>query len=739
MEEPSVLDYIKALLTPWKGKPPAIPGEGESIEQPAGGEPAPAAGDEESLTEPNNLPGDQVGEPAGKAKRLAAPIPWRSGIAFLLALIAQFYLEPPDQRVSPAVILYGFSLAFIVFAIVRKEWVVPEYLDERSDKRMSVQIQRKPLFVAIPLLLLAFVLFGWGDRYEFSALNLVLWVAGGAGVVLALWDREEGQVSLWARVKGFVRHPGWTFRISTWTVLVGVIVAGILFFRFYRLDQVPGEMFSDHAEKLLDVADVLQGKLYTFFPRNTGREAIQMYLTALVGMVFGSGLSFMSLKIGTALAGVLSLPYIYLLGKEIGGRWVGLTALLLAGIAYWPNVISRIGLRFPLYPLFVAPTLFYLIRGLRYRQRNDFIWAGIALGLGLHGYSPTRFLPFVVVAAVILYLVHRQSQKNRQETISALVLLAMVSLVVFLPLLRYALSEPQMFGYRALSRLAETESQYTAPAVIIFFQNLWKSLIMFFYNNGNIWVHSVTSRPALDVVTAASYFLGTVLVLVRYLQKRNWLDLFLLVSVPLLMMPSILSLAFPDENPSLNRSGGAIVPVFILAAIGLTSLVKTLRKRFSSSGGMIGVAGLTAILLFISLSANYDLVFRQFDRQFMGGAWNTSQIGGVIRGFSQSQGNAETAYVIPYPHWVDTRLVGINAGYPLRDYALGVDQIETTLAEPRAKLFVLNTQHTEAVQKVQDLYPNGSLYLYDVELEGKDFLLYFVPPADSISSPVEQP
>ena len=72
-------------------------------------------------------------------------------------------------------------------------------------------------------------------------------------------------------------------------------------------------------------------------------------------------------------------------------------ALLFAGIAYWPNVISRVGLRFPLYPLFVAPTLFYLLRGLRTRNRNDFILSGIALGIGLHGYSPIRILPFVVV------------------------------------------------------------------------------------------------------------------------------------------------------------------------------------------------------------------------------------------------------------------------------------------------------------------------------------------------------
>ncbi len=127
-------------------------------------------------------------------------------------------------------------------------------------------------------------------------------------------------------------------------------------------------MFSDHAEKLLDVGEVLQGQFSIFFPRNTGREAIQMYLTAAVSMLFGTGLSFMSLKLGTALAGIFALPFIYLLAKEIGGRRLGLLAFFLAAVAYWPNVISRVGLRFPLYPLFVAPMLYFIIKGFEDRQ-----------------------------------------------------------------------------------------------------------------------------------------------------------------------------------------------------------------------------------------------------------------------------------------------------------------------------------------------------------------------------------
>jgi 4-amino-4-deoxy-L-arabinose transferase-like glycosyltransferase len=137
---------------------------------------------------------------------------------------------------------------------------------------------------------------------------------------------------------------------------------------------------------------------------------------------------------------------------------VGLFALLFAGIGYWPNVISRVGLRFPLYPMFVAPTLYYLIRGLRTSNRNDFILTGLALGIGLHGYTPIRILPILVLITVGLFLLHPQAKGRRLQVISGLLVLVLISLIIFLPLLRFALEFPTLFDFRAFSRLGITES-----------------------------------------------------------------------------------------------------------------------------------------------------------------------------------------------------------------------------------------------------------------------------------------
>jgi len=292
------------------------------------------------------------------------------------------------------------------------------------------------------------------------------------------------------------------------------------------------------------------------------------------------------------------------------------------------------------------------------------------------------------------------------------------------------LSNMDSFSYRMLTRMTDVEQPLSDPAWQVFLENLWGAMTMFFWDDGEIWVHSVTHRPALSVVSAALFFLGGGMLTVRYLRRRDWLDAFLLVSIPLLMMTSVLSLAFPGENPSLNRTGGALIPVFLIVGIALDGLLTTLEGSLNRPlWGQRLAGGVGVLLLAWSCAQDYDLVFRQYTNYFALASWNTSELGAVIRQFADTIGEEDTAWVVPYPHWVDTRLVGIRAGVPLRDYALWPDQLSQTLDDPRAKLFLFKPEDVTAMETLRELYPTGVLQLYDSEIEGKDFYVYFVPPA----------
>ncbi|GAB4416124.1 MAG: hypothetical protein Kow002_01710 [Anaerolineales bacterium] len=716
--EPTVLDLFKSIFKDWRSFANFIGSLFDAARREQFNREL--AEEHEIIAEPEPSASHADVQPATR-------FPWRALLGLGFALMAQRLLEPPGREAAYGTGLYIVAFGFILWAVFADRWELRPHRPEHARTDPET-IWLLPIILATLLAFAAFIAFG--DN-RFTLLNLSIWIVSVALFVYSLWlpyRRARAQHTPESRRKQIL-----------WNLLLLGVAALAIFFRAYRIGDVPLEPFSDHAEKILDVYEVTLGQTRIFFPRNTGREAFQMYWTVLVDWIFGTGLSFLSLKIGTVLLGLLTLPYIYLLGVEIGGRRVGLFVLLLAGIGYWPNVISRVGLRFPLYPLFVAPTLFYLIRGLRTRNRNDFILSGLFLGLGLHGYSPIRILPFVVLIAFGLYLLHAQSKGNRRSAFLWLVILGLTSLFMFTPLLRYWVDNPAEFSYRAFSRLGSVEQPLAEPAIKIFFANLWDGLLMFNWDNGEIWVHSVTHRPALDVVSGTLFLIGVLLVLIRYLRRRHWLDLFLLLSIPLLALPSILSLAYPGENPALNRAGGAYIPAFLLAALALDALVAAIVHTTGAGSGR-GVMraslawGLTGILLFWSGIQNYDLVFVQYARQFENGAWNSSEMGAVIEEFREQYGTTDTVWIVPFPHWVDTRLPGVWAGVPNRDFAVWPENLAETVQYAGPKLFIVKADMNRpeandqaSLDALRQLYPQGTLEFHPSDVIGHEFWVYFVP------------
>lgn len=667
----------------------------------------------------------------------STPIAWFALAALGLALFAQRLFEPPNASAVGGITFYVAALGLLLWSVLRGQWLLAPPL-ESSSARDPLTFNRFAFVISIPFAVLAFLFFS-GNL--FTGFNLTLWFITLGLFIGSLWLHDPQAPSMWRRLRTFFGRKKWQITVGRWTILLLVVSAIIIFFRIYHLQQTPNEPFSDHAEKILDVYDVSQGQTHIFFPRNTGREAIQMYWTLVMSWVFGTGLSYLSLKIGTILLGLFTLPYIYLLGKEIANPRVGLIALFFAGIGYWPNVISRIGLRFPLYPLFVAPVLLYLLRGLRTHNRNDFIIAGIFLGLGLHGYTPFRIVPLLVIAALVLYLLHARSKGTRQDATVWLVIVSLTSFTVFLPLLRYATENPDLFSYRAFSRLDAGQS-LPAPWYQIFLSNTWNALTMLNWNDGVVWVNSLPGRPALDVVSGALFLIGVVLLLVRYFQKRQWLDLFLVVSIPILMLPSILALAFPTENPELNRTGGAYVPTFLIVGLALDGLITALGRRpirsvrpdGSRERMPVWAYALIGGLLFYSAAQNYDIVFRQFDQNYRSGAWNTSEMGAIIKQFELTYGETDTVWIVPFPFWVDTRLPGVWAGIPNRDFALWTDQLPESLKSSGTKLFMVKANLQDPAQNdqksidaLEEIYPRGSLSLHKSNIPNHDFWIYFVP------------
>lgn len=707
-QEPSLLDYFHYLLRVWKMRlmlrpPEEIPPFGfDQLEE----EKTPLAA--AAASTPQQRP----------AFSLTLRLPWRPLTALLLALAAQTNLEPPRSDPILATALYLAAFFFLGWALWQREWTLPALPTQEIHSDSGAMHQRQAILGAI-FGVGAFLLFGGG---KFNPLNLTFWLASLALTVYGLWQGEV-DIRAWAlRLRAFFTRPKWTLRLSRWQLLLLLTAVLALFFRLYRLADIPAEPISDHYQKLLDVNDILNGTYPIFFERNTGREFIQMYWTALLIRLFDTGVTFFSLKLGTALFGLFTLPYMYLLGKETGNRRVAFFALLFTALAYWPNVIARVGLRFPLYPLFTAPVIYHLLRGLRLQNRNDFILAGLFLGLGLNGYSPYRIVPALVLVTFGLFLLHQRSGLLRRQAIIYLALTAFFAFLPFLPLLRYTQERPQAFFLRSLTRMGEAERAYPGSPLEIFVQNNIAAAKMFNLNNNNVWLNSVIERPALDIVGGALFLFGLGLVAARYLRQRDWRDLFLLLSLPILMLPSTLSLAFPVENPSINRAGGAYVIVFLLISLALDGLLQGLSAKGWRKTALAVFLGLAAW----SAAQNYDLVFRQYANQVRVINWNYSDLARVIDSFTAAGNPLGNARIVAYPYWVDTRVVPVLLKNPNPEIDLTIwpEQIADTLAYPGNKIFLINQGDENALRMLQTVYPQGQLSLFVEPENNKNFWVF---------------
>ncbi len=374
-------------------------------------------------------------------------------------------------------------------ALLKKEWLIP---DVRLEETMVMDLQFKtiPFLVCLPFILLTFATM---SHNSFTTLNVLIWLATIFLALAAFWEPEFNFRELVKKVIAYIREPFLNLHLTWWNLLVIAVFLVGAFFHFYKLSSVPLDMTSDHIEKALNVNEILTGTYPIFMPTNGGREPIQFYIIAALIKWFGASISFTTMKLSVTLVFMVGLIFVYKLGKELGNRWTGLLAMLFMGMAQWTNIITRVGLRLVLCPVFVALVMYYLLKGLRTRKRNCFICSGIFLGLGLMGYSAFRIMPLVVVAAILIYIFHQKTKPEKKQAWWALGVITIFAVILALPLLSIR------FEFRAISHCAHGHPHDSAVSPLAenvswcFFFSTPGTLQQPFWKGRQPWFISVTT------------------------------------------------------------------------------------------------------------------------------------------------------------------------------------------------------------------------------------------------------
>ncbi|MCL4814590.1 MAG: glycosyltransferase family 39 protein [Vicinamibacteraceae bacterium] len=575
--------------------------------------------------------------------------------------------------------------------------------------------RRAVLLASVACAAMAFV--GTGGN-QFTPLGVLAWLTSIVLAALAFWPRQVPGRHDAGPVPADRASPG----VRVALAFAVLVAAG---FRLAALESSPPEMTSDHVEKLLDMGRVLAGARPVFFEGNGGREPLHFYLAALV---VGSGLTGFELKalqVPTALAGVLTVPLVYLLGVEFTARRrVGVLAALLFASGWWPVVSSRVGLRFAFAPLFASLATWLVVRGLQ-RGRHDLLVLGaLALGAGFYGYTAFRIVPVVIVVAVGLHAWSRSTRGAWRLALQRLLMIGAIVAVVVVPLARVAVDDPGNFWKRTATRMLTAERPYEEAVPSLIAKSAWRSAGMFWRNGGSGWIMGPPGEPALDLVVRVLFAAGLVAVARRVWTRGGWVDWLLLAAVPLLVVPSALALAFPVEVPSLNRSACAQTVVFIVAAIGLDALWRRAPGR-ARPGVQCAVVG---VVLAVSAASNARVVFDRYPAVYRTAAPNAGEVAREVRAFAESEGRWDAVWIWARAHWLDARAVGIHAGQPgwanvVADWA----DAERRLAEasPGPVLFVVHPRDRDVLARLRAAYPDGvATRIASAVSPSKDFVTF---------------
>jgi hypothetical protein len=692
----------------------------------------------EPVAVPETPPPETAAAPPAAAlphQRLTQRATWLVVLRLLaacgLALLAQYMLT--QEYVWGAVLFFIGAAALVMVDVPPVPLLRARLPTLRTPRLLPADWRYLAMAAAVAMSIGAFYT-NINNRY--TPLGVTLWLGSLVCWWVAFADMRPGQ---WWTTPRRAAQQAWR-RVRGAPIIIALLLGLLLIgaaFRFALLDVNPYDMNSDQVEKLLDVRDVLSGDPYVFFERNTGREPWQFYWTAALVQMFDLPLSFLTLKIGTALIGFLMLPAVFLIAYEVFGTRTALLALLFAAVTFWAVIPARFGLRYPLAPCAVAWTVAFLITGLKHGNRNAMLGAGLWAGIGMQGYTAYRLMvivvPLIVAAWAIWLLVQRERGRVLRAVQDGFIALGFTVLTM-VPLLRYGLENPEMLMHRAATRLTDAERSIEGDTFMILLDNIRRVLLSFHYVDDLVWVVSVPGEMMLDKVLGALLVVGIAGVVLLSVRRRDPWPLIVLGAGILMLMSSALSIAFPGENPSTVRTGGAIPMLIIVCAVVPGMLLDTLRHVTRPVLQTVTLSGVAALCVG-AVYLNYDQVFRAYPESYCPRVSNARDMAAVAEEHLRAGYPPENLWLVANPDFwfVDKRAVGIWLGsFEIPHVVIGAEEAETIDLHGEPGTFLLSAEDPATLALLRDEYPSGEAFFFGAsqcpEVDSKHFVMYMTDP-----------
>lgn len=396
----------------------------------------------------------------------------------------------------------------------------------------------------------------------------------------------------------------WLYRSNVFISFVTLLAA---FLRFFQLERLPPGFHFDLAFNAFDIARLMQGDLHIFFPANTGREPLFIYMQA--GVTAFLGLTPFALRVTSASVGLLTIPLIYAWARGMFKlRAIALLTALFATISFWHIFYSRDGLRVILAAPLTLLVFWFLWQAVQSGRPRDFVFTGVALALAFYTYPSARLLPFAVLLLTVFAMWLNRSMAR--VLLRGILITASVSILLCLPLGIYFWLHPDEFLSHTLqvSLLAPDAGQDLAGELVA---NLGHVLGMFFIAGDQGLIRNLPGRPIFDPFLAILFVVGLGVLASALLNPRRSVPdrlraTFIVTWIGISLVTALVS----DDAPNLLRTLPALPAIMLLPASGAITVWNYLQSPRARRIAMIALAGMIALSGALSFR-DYFIVFAE--------------------------------------------------------------------------------------------------------------------------------
>ncbi len=390
---------------------------------------------------------------------------------------------------------------------------------------------------------------------------LTLWFAAGAFYIFAF----RGPLPALANVKLWLRNH------RTELVFVAGITFAAALLRFYKLGVYPRVIDGDEGLLGLFSQSTVSGTFANPFALWENFGALYLQVVYLAIRIFGP--TPFALRILPAISGILAVPALYLLARQIAGKKVALLSIAMLAISHTHINFSRIGAVGYIHGSWLIPMeLFLLLRGLEHRKTWMTAASGVLLAIHFSVYLSSQ----VVIALILVFMVILLIFKRKWFLKVYRQALAFWGgfLIMILPELAYIIKNPNAF-FNRLTQDGSFQTGWLAETMANTGQSLLQVLLgrvshafmsLIYYPSLDFYG---SSYPMLTLFVSVFFLIGLIVALVK-VRKTGML---LLNGYFWALTLSIGIFAIPPSADS-YRMLVALPAALLLAAIGINELLE---------------------------------------------------------------------------------------------------------------------------------------------------------------------